>query len=605
MRTRAANSLGSMIGTMLSGGPDTTSAMLQGKKLGADTLASQMLAYDRKGGGDLKNLQYTSLKGLGDNSTDADYIRAGQGDSSSIADALKVLAQRKLMNEAASAGRRGNDPLMNRLTLAQTGKTSYGPANAQGIITNIATGKANGTPLTTAIIGEKQAQAGERNSHAGLYDAQAKTEPYKRYSPLGGTGYVLDKANNTISAPPESRGIPDVNILAEQTGINPEFVGLAVKYSQDYGIDPLLTLSAMMQESGGRADALSSKGAQGLLQVMPGTAEEIAGQLGVSDYDMNNPENNIQFGTKYLADQLKKFGDPMTALAAYNAGPGAVKKYGGVPPFKETKNYVSKIGSNYRRLNGLARQSSQKTRMLSPEEIAQAGLDTTKHYQIDPKGKITAIGGGGVNVNVESSPQFGKIPSGMMMQKTENGYQLMPIPGGPQDLDQEQLIEKKKKQQELSNRAGNVVLQDLGRVIDLVKNEDITAPVTGITGSVSSYVPGTTRKDAENLIETIVANIGFDRLQQMREASPTGGALGAISERELSTLQAVLGNLKLDQSHDQLLENLNRLQQIYSDIQSKAVAYPNAGEYGFSAPKKQQATDDMSDEELIRMYSGG
>lgn len=104
-----------------------------------------------------------------------------------------------------------------------------------------------------------------------------------------------------------------------------------------YGVDSDLIKAVIGAESGYRSDAVSGSGAQGLMQLMPSTA---AG-LGVSDpFD---PQQNIEAGTKYLKSQLDRFGDVKQALAAYNAGPGAVVKYGGVPPFKETQNYVNKV----------------------------------------------------------------------------------------------------------------------------------------------------------------------------------------------------------------------------------------------------------------------
>lgn len=102
------------------------------------------------------------------------------------------------------------------------------------------------------------------------------------------------------------------------------------------GIDPSLVLRVMQAESAGRANAVSPKGATGPMQLMPGTARD----LGVN---INDPLDNIRGGVRYLAQQLKSFGDPTLALAAYNAGPGNVRKYGGVPPFSETQNYVGKI----------------------------------------------------------------------------------------------------------------------------------------------------------------------------------------------------------------------------------------------------------------------
>lgn len=111
---------------------------------------------------------------------------------------------------------------------------------------------------------------------------------------------------------------------------------VAQRAAAEYSIPQDLFLRLIEQESGWNPRAISNKGAIGLTQLMP----DIARVLGVDPYD---PKQNIYGGARYLAQQYQTFRIWRLALAAYNAGPGAVQKYGGVPPFEETQNYVRAI----------------------------------------------------------------------------------------------------------------------------------------------------------------------------------------------------------------------------------------------------------------------
>ncbi len=107
--------------------------------------------------------------------------------------------------------------------------------------------------------------------------------------------------------------------------------------SAKFGVDPKLVSAVAEVESGGNQNAVSGAGAVGVMQLMP----ETAAGLGVNPYD---ERENVEGGAKYIKEMLDTFGgDVKKAVAAYNAGPQAVKDYGGVPPYRETQNYVNKV----------------------------------------------------------------------------------------------------------------------------------------------------------------------------------------------------------------------------------------------------------------------
>lgn len=129
--------------------------------------------------------------------------------------------------------------------------------------------------------------------------------------------------------------------LKKQKKISPKniatFDELIVFFAKKYDLDPALIKAVIRAESDFNQYCVSYKGACGLMQLMPATAQ------GLGVFDIYSPHQNIEGGTRYLAWLLREFGDIKLALAGYNAGPENVKKYGGLPPFSETKNYVSRV----------------------------------------------------------------------------------------------------------------------------------------------------------------------------------------------------------------------------------------------------------------------
>lgn len=118
-----------------------------------------------------------------------------------------------------------------------------------------------------------------------------------------------------------------------------EVDGIVSKLCSKYNVDKRLVMAVIDVESGFDAGAVSRAGAQGLMQIMPATGEDL--DLG----DPFDPLENIDAGIRYLKFLLDKFPDKELAIAAYNAGPGAVEKYNGIPPYEETQSYVQKVCS--------------------------------------------------------------------------------------------------------------------------------------------------------------------------------------------------------------------------------------------------------------------
>jgi soluble lytic murein transglycosylase len=122
--------------------------------------------------------------------------------------------------------------------------------------------------------------------------------------------------------------------------------GLIGVSARQQGLPPELVKAVIAAESDFDPEAVSRAGAQGLMQLMPRTAES----LGVAD--PLRPEENVRGGARYLREMIERYGDLRRALAAYNAGPAAVDRYGGVPPYRETRDYVRRVLTYYRDYHG-------------------------------------------------------------------------------------------------------------------------------------------------------------------------------------------------------------------------------------------------------------
>lgn len=205
-----------------------------------------------------------------------------------------------------------------------------------------------------------------------------------------------------------------------------------------------------------------------------------------------------------------------------------------------------------------------KTPPSSVQEYEHAVSQGYKGSLLDYQTAKAAAGRSNVSLKVDGSPNFGTIPPGHMMQKTADGWQMVPVPGSPAALEQEQKrrAEGEGRRQQLG--AADVVSQDAKRVIELMDKAVI--PTTGAVGSVAAKVGGTAAHDVSKLLETVKANTAFDKIAEMRKASPTGAALGQVTEKELALLGAVQGNLEQSQSDEQLRRNVIRLHNTWLDV---------------------------------------
>jgi soluble lytic murein transglycosylase-like protein len=144
------------------------------------------------------------------------------------------------------------------------------------------------------------------------------------------------------------------------------------KAAHDNNVDPLLVHSIIRVESNYNPDAVSPKGAQGLMQLMPPTARG----LGVTD--SFDPRQNIEAGVRYLKYLQDMYKDDRLALAAYNAGPGAVQKYKWIPPYPETQDYVNRVGQQY----GAAKKAAAQH--LAEPVAPPVGVMEEQHPKLEP-----------------------------------------------------------------------------------------------------------------------------------------------------------------------------------------------------------------------------
>ena len=187
--------------------------------------------------------------------------------------------------------------------------------------------------VAMAMLGPGQAGAeglvlsGSSKSRVNLFKSQTKLLD----------GRLSSQYDFSVRLKPKTEKTDDATAAVRYRGsYKGEYLEVAKAAARKHGVPEEMFLRLVQQESGWNPGAVSSKGATGLAQLMPGTAA----RLGV---DATDPHQNLEGGARYLRQMYDKFGTWKLALAAYNAGPGAVEEHDGIPPYEETENYVVAI----------------------------------------------------------------------------------------------------------------------------------------------------------------------------------------------------------------------------------------------------------------------
>ncbi|HEV2198246.1 MAG TPA: lytic transglycosylase domain-containing protein [Bryobacteraceae bacterium] len=192
------------------------------------------------------------------------------------------------------------------------------------------------------------------------------------------TGKLIRVVSGTPTAGPQSPGLRAAGPIAIPAP--PAHISeLVEQSSRAHQVDPLLVHSVIQVESNYNPYAVSNKGAEGLMQLMPSTSR----MLGVAN--SFDPVENIEAGVKYLKYLQSVYHDDRLALAAYNAGPSAVTKFNEVPPYPETQNYVERVGERYRAAReALGTQDKDKS---VAEDAQEAGTEANppEHVEAHPK----------------------------------------------------------------------------------------------------------------------------------------------------------------------------------------------------------------------------
>ena len=375
----------------------------------------------------------------------------------------------------------------------------------------------------------------------------------------------------------EHTGSPDsqANLAIRLQDIESSALGRAAAYSTSLGREKVLTtFDRTLSPVVNRATLNPTRqGVDAALVELETTIGDLKGAL-----DPKDEETLRNMGREHIAlgslNSLIVNGRIETAEALLNEG--KLVDMLGPQSVREVNQRINTVRAT--RDETLRKISQMETvlgrRLNEPERLQVLGLGKTEelveiHDPSSPSGirlvpRSQASGKPGVPKRpLVEQTTVGSIPAGYQLTRdptNQNTMRMEPIPGGPADTESKARQIQQREQQRLTARQSKLVVRDVDRSLSLIE-ESIIPAAGAVAGSLAA--PGTSAFQLQRQMDSIKARIGFDQLQAMRAASPTGGALGQISERENVLLQSVLGSLDIRQDPEILKENLRQVREIY------------------------------------------
>lgn len=218
-------------------------------------------------------------------------------------------------------------------------------------------------------------------------------------------------------------------------------------------------------------------------------------------------------------------------------------------------NYVDKYGGGARQIEGFTPTSKYSPEYQAFLDANFDGKNSAEASAAFDRREIAMKRAGATNVNVNTGSKLGPLPQGYMaVPDGRGGYHLARLPGHPDEANE-------LRRRESAARTGKTVIQDLERTLSIGGKAGVFGPPAIVTRNI----PGTSTYTAEKMIQSALSNVGFDALQEMRQNSPTGGALGNVSDHEVTRLQQTLGSLDVTQPAPIVRDNIKRIINIYRD----------------------------------------